>query len=1013
MNQIVLGIIGAWILMIAVGHSLPPAGRSEPPGVTQPDQDTDGDGLSNQEEAEILGALPNNPDTDGDGLLDGAEAFPTSAILKYPRQPGRTTYAMIDLGPSSFEQLVIDLNNNNQVLDSSGRIWTEGEWSGVLFPGAFRMNDSGSVISHRSSGVMTKFYPERPHPDTGEPGVYGEEETWWAYLNSTPLHSLIDNDDEGSTPDNGRSYATALNNSNQVVGVTGATISYATESEHGYIWTGQMTALPHFGVQSSDAYSENVPLCINDSGTFAGLGIYSADPPAFHGYMVRNGVTNSLGLYTPAAINNSNHVLLSPFGSTASTPHLYVPGAGSQDLALIFGNGVSVAQGHHALNNRGEMLLYGGQVALANNSKLVPIVPTGWNFAPEALNDAGIVAGRAWSSAGGVRNVLLVPAEVMVDGNHDGKMSTSDAVVHRKDAITKESPFRFWLNNDVDAGQEVDGNDWEEDDLETGNPDSQDGVITCRRDLEDFTRIWINAYQVVQVLGGSAGLTVEMEWKPMEGETWASPDGAPSIKLYKAVEAAGGSRYLTEQDQEANDQIGGIYKTSIGAVTKENVYTFPANFFNDLTEENPNMYLLFEGAAAGKGRLIVRFKKGQAVAELPPTYIELKDIKDMYEHWTVGNGAGGEPAASATRLTAFQYSSDSPEEKTYILFVHGWNMEQWEKERFAETAYKRLWLQGYKGRFGLFTWPCTNKFDGLGSALADSSNYDRGEWTAWRSASALRAKLSDLYGQYNGELNVLAHSMGNVVVGEALRLQSDAKGSQIIKTYVASQAAVPAHLYDSTLAGNLQWTYAHPDIPGGAALNYGPHTPNVYGNWCAFVTSTAAGHTQSVGKIVNFFNPNDWALAPDIWEFNQITKPDDRDLPEQLYFYVFNGDPEAPLASGVFRRSLVAYPYIPYSTLDLGGRAALEDRYEIMAFAAEARTSALGRTPLNAQIMPGVNLQDTDIWPADATPSQRNGTHGAHKWHSAQFRSTNMRQKGYWKTVLGPEAFNLQPPLSP
>jgi len=326
--------------------------------------------------------------------------------------------------------------------------------------------------------------------------------------------------------------------------------------------------------------------------------------------------------------------------------------------------------------------------------------PQGWTFEnfSGGMTDSGLIAAKAKKTMDDqgqpipdqdqkAHAVLLVPVEVMVDGNHDGKMSVTDPAIHSKDIVTPEKPFRFWINNDTDAGHTVDGNDWEEDDLETGNPDSQDGVITCRRDLEDFTRLWINAYQLAKVLGGGTNFSAKMEWKPMEGETWSEADGSPSIKLYKAVETDGGSKYLTEQDQEAYNQIQGDYKTSIGTVTKGYVYVFPANyfyvFFNDVTEANPIKHLLFEGAAAGKGRLIVSLKRGNTVAELPPIYIELKDIKDMYEHWTVGNGEGAAPAASATRLTSFQYNNDSPEEKKYILYVHGWNMKQWEKERYA------------------------------------------------------------------------------------------------------------------------------------------------------------------------------------------------------------------------------------------------------------------------------------------------------------------------------------------
>jgi hypothetical protein len=173
MNRIALVIVSAWILMLAVGYSLPPSGRSEPPGVTQPDEDSDGDGLSNQEETEILGANPNDPDTDDDGLLDGSEAFPASAILTYPRQPSISAYAVIDLGPATQEAYVVDLNNNNQVLDSSGRIWAQGVWGEPLFPGAIRINDSGSVLSYRSKSITRSALI----PTHGSMGFMGRRST--------------------------------------------------------------------------------------------------------------------------------------------------------------------------------------------------------------------------------------------------------------------------------------------------------------------------------------------------------------------------------------------------------------------------------------------------------------------------------------------------------------------------------------------------------------------------------------------------------------------------------------------------------------------------------------------------------------------------------------------------------------------------------------------------------------------------------------------------------------------
>ena len=42
----------------------------------------------------------------------------------------------------------------------------------------------------------------------------------------------------------------------------------------------------------------------------------------------------------------------------------------------------------------------------------------------------------------------------MVDGNRDGEMSFSDPDIHDADGTTAEKPYRFWLNNDMDANEQ-------------------------------------------------------------------------------------------------------------------------------------------------------------------------------------------------------------------------------------------------------------------------------------------------------------------------------------------------------------------------------------------------------------------------------------------------------------------------------------------------------------------------------------------------------------------------------
>lgn len=617
--------------------------------------------------------------------------------------------------------------------------------------------------------------------------------------------------------------------------------------------------------------------------------------------------------------------------------------------------------------------------------------------------------------------LLVINAQLAIDNNRDGtiKLASEDA----SDATSENKPFRFWLNDDIDRKHTVDDTDSEEDDIspaEAGQfswqADYLDGRIESKRDLEDFSRLWIYTQGLNEVLK-SGDLKLGLKWTDTGGTT-------PAIQLFQAVEADGGLGYLTDDAIAANQLLLkrnaiNLINTATGSAAPQiggsSTFALPTSLFASVSETQPKIYLLFEGCSVGKGQLkLVILKLGsgstyEEIGEGPGVWMDLKKIGDMYEHWSVGNGNGDAPMSVAGRVasvtgsgSAFSYSASSPEEQKYILFVHGWNMEKWEKERFAETAYKRLWWQGYKGCFGLFSWPTTNNFDSEMDAILDSTNFDRGEFSGWRSATPLRQLMQALNSAYGGELYVFSHSMGGVVTSEALRLQSDAGGGQIAKVYVASQAALSGHAYDGTLStatgstNALQWDYNHPRILNGTR-NYGPATPNIYKNWMAFMLGGSSVSSKSVGTLVNFYNENDWALSAPVWQFNQITKPDDTDLPSQPYQYDYTGDIEMPPFDG-FRKML--FTVADATSLTIGSRTALADRYEIMAFAAESRVKALGATPNISQgITRAFNIRT--IWPSDAD------SHSAHKWHSGEFRSTIQRQGNYWKAMLGQPGFQM------
>jgi alpha-tubulin suppressor-like RCC1 family protein len=661
----------------------------------------------------------------------------------------------------------------------------------------------------------------------------------------------------------------------------------------------------------------------------------------------------------------------------------------------------------------------------------------GWDYIePYDMNDTGAIVGRGWytgasapGAPGEYHAFLLVPVELMVDGNRDGDMSLATVAADR---TTDEAPYKFWLNNDHDVYHIVDREDTDYDDANDALRDCENRAIDNMRDLEDFTRLRVSFGGLTNLVK-QPDIVVSLEWRSREGaEIIPAQDGIPEIVIYQENQANTRSEYL-ENEVSASRQRESSYDGWIGTVRAGqslNLFATHPSLRDSLSQNNSIIHLLFCGKTAGRGRLtaVIR-QRGKVIAEYPAAALDLLDIKDMYERWTADaeNGVpefGGDVPSVVAHLThnrlpvgyvpsghtrPFAYTVDDAEQPKYILYIHGWNMTPVEKEQFAETAYKRLFWRGYKGRFGVFEWPTTHSFDPLKNKfdpLFDPTNYDRGEWSAWRSAPALRNVLAEANQTYPGQVYVFAHSMGNVVVGEALRLHSQHFSGQIVNTYVASQAALPAHCYDGAIAedlplrSNLQWTYDHPGIPG-PGYNYGPATPNIYRNWLAF-------NRSAVGRGVNFRNLNDYALTPEVWQFNEITKPDWRDMPDQPWDYAYSGDPEQPPSPiGFWKSRDDGNEDDTVVTLQLGDRADVRDRYEIMSFDAEPRSRALGGSA-NVNGLSEVDLQG--VWPPDDSPGtlRRFGDYSAHKWHSAQFRSTNMRQKDYWEALLGDEGFRIK-----
>jgi len=561
----------------------------------------------------------------------------------------------------------------------------------------------------------------------------------------------------------------------------------------------------------------------------------------------------------------------------------------------------------------------------------------------------------------GARGTCTVySVSLVLDKNHDGNMDLSFSGA---DATSQKSPFIFWCNNNFDRQHMVDftiiSSDSEQDDLLPGvedfsnlDPDDPDynykdlggnRVIPCTRDLEDFARLWVCGITPDLVSNLPYGSTVTLSWGDMGNP---NPNN-PAIDVFQSSEVAGGIGYLTNETT-AVGQIDPSRHLYMGRIGPGQGIQLPAYLFENAYGRN---HLIWCGVSNGVGQLTMTINDGSNnVLAQNSASIQIEDIKQMYERWTVGDNPSIAPT-STPQLTgdgvpyAFQYAPSMDTNSTYILFVHGWNEPIWEKDRFAETAYKRLYWQGYQGRFGEFRWPTYyGFFAGEASYQAiDLRNFDNSEYNAWQSGAGLLNLLSSLNVEYPGHVYLFAHSMGNIVAGEALRL---AGANQVVNTYVAMQAAVSAHAYDPT-------TPTRDPLAG---------TPDCYAYYWTNGAPSYFNGVRGAGTYVNFCNTNDWALTQ-LWEPDQGLKPDagyHYELPGQFY-YLFTP---------------INFP---------------TNTYQIFSFADEARSYALG-----AQADVGGKFNNIQV-ELDAAPYNFGRVH---KYHSGEFRSDNPQRWQFWNAVL-------------
>jgi len=461
------------------------------------------------------------------------------------------------------------------------------------------------------------------------------------------------------------------------------------------------------------------------------------------------------------------------------------------------------------------------------------------------------------------------------------------------------------------------------------------GIIESERDLEDF------APMAMKLIGlktdSTGGIELPSGWKLKI----RSKD--VGINLYRGAWTRG-SEYLFDE-KIASEQVRkdrGLYLFSLVEDKEQEISLKSDVSGKNIFDQNGISRFIFEGLQESKSvynpnseveeeRIpketfveVYMEGKGHKII-LGKTYISIKDLKAYYDHYTSGTGYYAEQIPENPVIlqkgTSIHNHIDA---ENYILLVHGWRMQNWERVSFAETSFKRLFWSGYKGGFGVFSWPTgwfpkpahiyNEKLLAWEYLRGYEQNYGHSEIVARLSSKALSKTLDSINQNKDLNTHVIAHSMGNIVTSEALKLNTEGNQSSVA-SYAALMSASAAGAYSNDAEDNLEHHIkAYPDLTPSCSgvknsedawrcynsdsmpdrdydmppdkYKYNVPDPHRgYHYYDRYFTDEVPSEEEL--KKPYYFRNNDWSkniniinfhseldIALQGWEFNQLTKPD-------------------------------------------------------------------------------------------------------------------------------------------
>jgi hypothetical protein len=373
------------------------------------------------------------------------------------------------------------------------------------------------------------------------------------------------------------------------------------------------------------------------------------------------------------------------------------------------------------------------------------------------------------------RAFLLVPQALLPDWDRDGRIDPRD---HRHAA--RRLPWRFWINDDDDAGElarsaidDLPGSD---------TPDWQSPGIDGLRDVVDFFPVHLDLQAMLR----------------------AHPDPARVEITLSQEDAALNMVYTRLHPDELHELLDGAPQSGFGSGMSEPLAaasTVPISpgpvaldpaFIDSLRADNRGV-LLFEGTGPTSKPLVMEFRyDGQPIItwRLP---LSIGPVRDMLRVVNLRQAdekfADAPPGPWETRLADPPNLPDAQlraigGQLRTLVHLHGFNWSGDEVPAAHAELFKRFFQTGSQARFIGVSW---RSDQGTLELLGTSFDYNENVVNAFVTVRLLKDALAGFGGPLT---SLFAHSLGNMVASSAI-----ADFGLDVAQYFMLNAAVPNEAY--------------------------------------------------------------------------------------------------------------------------------------------------------------------------------------------------------------------------